>query len=65
MAIEKQAVTEPSENGVYFAMIRRSPHSMYLDINKWFLSLGISKVLSHAQSESDGNLTISVFYRKD
>jgi hypothetical protein len=65
MATERQAVTEPSENGVYFAMIRRSPHSMYLDINKWFLNLGISKVLSHAQSESDGNITISVFFRKD
>jgi hypothetical protein len=65
MSIEKQIVTEPSDNGVYMAMIRRSPHSMYIDINKWFMSLGISKVLSHAQSESDGNLTITIFFRKD
>lgn len=65
MGIEKQLETEPNEAGVFMAMIRRSPHSMYFDLPKWFMSLGITKVLSHAQSESDGNLTITVFYRKD
>ena len=65
MGIEKQVLTEPNEAGVYMALIRRSGHAMSQDVAKWFMSLGITKVLSHAQSESDGNLTVTVFYRKD
>ena len=65
MITGKQIEVGPNENKVYFAIIRRSPHSLYLDVQKWFDSLGVKTVLSSAQSESDGNITLSVWYRKD
>lgn len=61
---DKQLITEPNTEGIYMAVIRRSPHSLFNDIAKWFTSLGIKQVLSHCQSESDGNITITVFFRK-
>jgi len=65
MVLEKQIEVGPNENNVYMAVIRRSPHSLYLDVNRWFMGLGAKTILSHAQSESDGNITITIFYRKD
>ena len=60
----KEAVVGPNVDGVYFAMIRKSPYSLYLNVEEWFNKLEAKDILSHAQSESDGNVTISVFYRK-
>lgn len=65
MTLQQQFEFGPNEHGVYMAVIRRSGHGIGVDGPKWFASLGIKTVLSHSQSESDGNITLVVIYRKD
>lgn len=65
MSLEHQFSFGPNENGVYMAVIRRSGHGLSIDGPKWFASLGIKTVLYQSQSESDGNITLVVTYRKD
>lgn len=48
---------------VKFAMIRRDPSTLFSELPAWLNTLNISEVLSHQQSESNGNLTVSLFYR--
>ncbi len=48
---------------IKFAYIRRTPQSLYADVEKWINSLGAKEIISHQQSESDGYLTLTVFYR--
>lgn len=47
---------------IKFSIIRRSPQSLYLDISKWMASLNIKKIISHQMSESNGYITITLFY---
>lgn len=65
MPLETQHNFGPNENGVYMAVIRRSGHGLGIDGPKWFTSLGIKTVLHQSQSESDGNITLVITYRKD
>lgn len=48
---------------IKMAMIRGSAFELKSVLPGWFASLGASEILSHAQSESDGNLSVSVYYR--
>ena len=48
---------------IRMAVIRKSPHMMFQDVAKWFNGLGAKEVLSHNQTESNGNITLTVFYR--
>lgn len=45
------------------AMIRGSAFELRTLLQPWFSSLGAKEIISHAQSESDGNLSVSVTYR--
>lgn len=44
-------------------VIRRSASSLFMGLPTLFETLGAKEILSHAQSESDGNITISVIYK--
>lgn len=65
MSVESQYTFGPNENGVYMGILRRSGHGFSVDGPKWFASLGIKTVLHQSQSESDGNITLVIIYRKD
>jgi hypothetical protein len=65
MPVESQLTLGPNEHGVYLGILRRSGHGMSVDGPKWFASLGIKTVLFQSQSESDGNITLVITYRKD
>lgn len=65
MGVDKDVVIGPNDNNVYLGILRRSGHAMAVDGPKWFLSLGIKTVLAQSQSESDGNITLIITYRKD
>lgn len=45
------------------AFIRRTPSTLYMDIEKWVNSLGINEIISHQMSESNGYITITLFYK--
>jgi len=65
MALEQEYKFGPNEHGVYMGVIRRSGHGLGVDGPKWFASLGVKTVLHQSQSESDGNITLVIIYRKD
>jgi hypothetical protein len=65
MTLHQDYTFGPNENGVYMSVIRRSGHGLSVDGPKWFVSLGIKTVLQQSQSESDGNITLVITYRKD
>lgn len=46
-----------------FAMIRASGHELRNIFPKWFKGLGAKEVISHQQSESEGNVTLTILYR--
>lgn len=48
---------------VKMALIRGSAFELRTLLPQWFASLGLKEILSHAQSESDGNLSVSITYR--
>lgn len=45
------------------AMIRGSGYELRNILPKWFSGLGAKDIISHDQSESEGNVTIIIFYR--
>lgn len=60
---DKEKTFAVNKNDVKFAYLRRSPGSLYLDVESWMLSLKIQEVISHHHTESNGYLSISLFYR--
>lgn len=65
MGVDKNILIGPNENHVYLAILRRSGHAMAVDAPKWFMTLGVKTILSQSQSESDGNITLIITFRKD
>lgn len=45
------------------AMIRASGYELRNILPNWFKGLGAKTIISHEQSESEGNVTLTVFYR--
>lgn len=52
-----------NHNTIKLAMLRGSAFELRARLPEWFESLGAKEILSHAQSESDGNLSVSITYR--
>lgn len=65
MSVDKSIIIGPNEHNVYLGILRRSGHAMAVDGPAWFFSLGAKQILAQSQSESDGNITLIITYRKD
>lgn len=65
MVVEKDYILGPNEHGIYIGVLRRSGHGLGIDGPKWFTGLGVKTLLAQSQSESDGNITLVITYRKD
>jgi len=48
---------------IKLAMIRGSGYELRNILPAWFKGLGAKTIMSSAQSESEGNVTITVYYR--
>jgi len=46
-----------------FAMVRASGYELRNLLPAWFANLGALEIVSHFQSESEGNVTFTVCYR--
>lgn len=65
MGVDKDIVIGPNQHNVYLGILRRSGHAMAVDGPNWFLGLGAKTILAQSQSESDGNITLIITFRKD
>lgn len=52
-----------SHNEIKMSMIRGSGYELRNVLPKWFQGLNARELISHEQSESEGNVTITIFYR--
>lgn len=48
---------------IKMSMLFGSKYEIRNNVPKWFAGLGLKELISHTQSESDGNVTITIIYR--
>lgn len=53
----------PNESGLKVAVLRCSPHMLITSIGPWYTTLEVKELVWSNQSESDGNVTLTIFYK--